>query len=568
LRLRLKENFDRFTHDNFKEKEMADFRKMLFVLAGLLIIIGTASAQTTCIAFVANQPIMRQEGGAEPAGDIVINCTGTPSAIQQAQNQTVTLYASATITSRLLVSSATTIPTWTDAALFINDSGTPIQGQLQNGALVFSGFGLPNASSFSLRVTNVRINANALSAGSFVTGTLLATFPLQNQSGLVLGAVQSSLSVTVINTSSNPIKNFAQCSSTGTSPGQVISNLNVAETVQSAFKDQGNATNNTIGNWYQNGINTESQTVFSTPAGWVNAVASTPGLADNPTRIRINLSNIPAGVTVFLPISITNSLGSQLVASAGGDTGGFTAATGTSISGVPNPTNMTAAGVFVALTSSGSVTYQIAHQNGGALDTFQFPMVVQYTYAPPSTPNVGSILVSGTYAPTTAESTTLIPRFADTSVLGTLFTISACQTDLLFTFLTNQAGFDTGFAIANTSSDPFGTSLQNGTCLLSWYGSGSASGTSTTTTSIAAGTVYANLVSTLAPGFQGYMIAQCNFQYGHGFAFISDGYGQPGKGLSQGYLAQVIPTPALNGPARNASDSSRSTANSGEGLGN
>jgi hypothetical protein len=563
----LKENFDRFTHDNFKEKEMADFRKMLFVLAGLLIIIGTASAQTTCIAFVANQPIMRQEGAAEPAGDIVINCSGTPSAIQQATNQTVTLYASATITSRLLVSSSSTIPTWTDAALFINDSGTPVQGQLQNGALVFSGFGLPNAASFSLRVTNVRINANALSAGSFVTGTLLATFPLQNQSGLVLGAVQSSLSVTV-STSSPSIQNLAQCSSTGTAPGVQITNLTVKELVQSAFKDQGTATNNTIGSWYQNGINTESQTVFSTPAGWTNSVAATPGLADNPTRIRINLSNIPAGVTVFMPISITNSLGSQLVASAGGDTGGFTAATGTTISGVANPSGMTAANVFVALTASGSVTYQIAHQNGGALDSFQFPIVVQYTYAAPSTPNVGSVLVSGTYAPTTAESTTLIPRFADTSVLTTLFTISACQTDLLFTFLTNQAGFDTGFAISNTSSDPFGTSLQNGTCLLSWYGSGSAAGTSTTTSSVAAGTVYASLVSTLAPGFQGYMIAQCNFQYGHGFAFISDGYGQPGKGLSQGYLAQVIPTPALNGPARNASDSSRSAVNSGEGLGN
>ena len=37
----MKENFDRFTHDNFKEKEMADFRKMLFVLAGLLMATGT-----------------------------------------------------------------------------------------------------------------------------------------------------------------------------------------------------------------------------------------------------------------------------------------------------------------------------------------------------------------------------------------------------------------------------------------------------------------------------------------------------------------------------------------------
>src|SRR5215472_4584296 len=73
LRLRLRENFDRFTHDNFKEKEMADFRKIFFVLAGLLLVISSASAQSNlaCTAFVANQPIMRQEGATEPAGDII-----------------------------------------------------------------------------------------------------------------------------------------------------------------------------------------------------------------------------------------------------------------------------------------------------------------------------------------------------------------------------------------------------------------------------------------------------------------------------------------------------------------
>ena len=44
----------------------------------------------------------------------------------------------------------------------------------------------------------------------------------------------------------------------------------------------------------------------------------------------------------------------------------------------------------------------------------------------------------------------------------------------------------------------------------------------------------------MAAGFQGYMIAQCGFQYAHGFAFITNGVGANG-GLSQGYLAGVIP---------------------------
>jgi hypothetical protein len=152
-------------------------------------------------------------------------------------------------------------------------------------------------------------------------------------------------------------------------------------------------------------------------------------------------------------------------------------------------------------------------------------------------------------------------------VLTPFFQVTACQTDLLFTFLTNQAGFDTGIAISNTSSDPFGSPNQNGTCQLNWYGTGPAAGTATTTSSIAAGSSYANLVSSLAPGFQGYMIAICNFQFGHGFAFITDGYGQPGKGLSQGYLANVIPTPGINNSGtRTPNDAHAAAANTGEAL--
>ena len=44
----------------------------------------------------------------------------------------------------------------------------------------------------------------------------------------------------------------------------------------------------------------------------------------------------------------------------------------------------------------------------------------------------------------------------------------------------------------------------------------------------------------MAPNFQGYMFAVCNFQYAHGFAFISD---VGARNLAMGYLALVIPDP-------------------------
>jgi hypothetical protein len=358
----------------------------------------------------------------------------------------------------------------------------------------------------------------------------------------------------------------------------VVSTLTVKELVNTAFKapnvctsigGQCAAVNTTPGQWYQNGVNSESQTVLTGlqttgTQAWTIQNGATPGQADSATRIRVNFSNIPAGVTLSLPVTIGNANGTtapSAVATTSGDVGSFSPA-----------------GSAITLTSSGSVTYQVVAQNGSAIDSFPIPVTITYTYTPPSTPNVGTILASATYAPTSAEVTSLnpsfgIPRFADTSVLTPFITISACQTDLLFTFMTNQAGFDTGFAIANTSTDPFGTAAQNGTCTLNWYGAGPAAGTATTTPSIASGSVYTNLVSSAAAGFQGYMIAVCNFQYGHGFGFISDGYGQPGRGLSQGYLASIIPTPGLTSSSvcgttgvRCAADASKAASGQGEAL--
>jgi len=355
--------------------------------------------------------------------------------------------------------------------------------------------------------------------------------------------------------------NFAQCNSTPTA-GTVVSTLTVKELVNSAFKAPNVLPANSVpGQWYQNNVNTESQTVL--PIGnFVDPLGAIPGQGDSATRIRVNFSNIPAGVTLTLPVSV-GTAASAIQATSSGDLGAFAIA-----------------GSAITLTSSGSVTYQVVAQNANAIDSFTIPVTITYTYTPPSTPNVGTILASATYAPTSAEVTTLnpsfgVPRFADTSVLTSFITIAACQTDLLFTFMTNQAGFDTGFEIANTSTDPFSTPAQNGTCTLNWYGTGPAAGTATTTPSIASGNYYVNLVSSAAAGFQGYMIAVCNFQYGHGFAFVSDGYGQPGRGLSQGYLASIIPTPGITPVAacgnstagvRCASDTSHSVVGQSEML--
>jgi hypothetical protein len=180
-------------------------------------------------------------------------------------------------------------------------------------------------------------------------------------------------------------------------------------------------------------------------------------------------------------------------------------------------------------------------------------------------PAVGTATVTGNFAPfyaansanTASNNSALpIPRFVDNPISRTAFQINACQTNLLFPFVTNQAGFDTGIAISNTSRDPFSSASsrqQGGTCTLNYYGSttggGAAPAAQKTTANVEAGTVLSFVLSSGGnmgiagvPGFQGYIIAQCNFRYAHGFAFITDGpIGQ--ARVAEGYLALVLDAP-------------------------
>ena len=151
-----------------------------------------------------------------------------------------------------------------------------------------------------------------------------------------------------------------------------------------------------------------------------------------------------------------------------------------------------------------------------------------------------------------------IPRFVNNSTAGNFFSIIACATHLLYPFVTNQAGYETGIAIANTSQDPYGTSTQTGTCVVTPFGAPTSSAF-TTPAAVDPGTVYVNLVSVMFPGFQGYLIADCAFQYAHGFAFITK---VGGVDLAEGYLALIIPD-----PPRSANPFPAAGVGSGEQLG-
>ena len=209
----------------------------------------------------------------------------------------------------------------------------------------------------------------------------------------------------------------------------------------------------------------------------------------------------------------------------------------------------------------------MVNTNPNAIDSFKVGVYITYSSnVAQNSPPAGTAQVNLSFAPTptaafsasagaAASSTLTIPRFiADPNAAKNIFNMNVCRTVLLYPYVTNTSGYDTGVAIANTSTDPFGTGAQSGSCKLNWY-QGTNNPPVGDTGNIASGTVWATLASVSVPNFgsggpngSGYMIAVCNFQYAHGFAVVQD---LGGRNFGMSYLALVIPDPGSG--SRNAS---------------
>jgi len=460
---------------------------------------------------------------------------------------------------------------------------------------------LPPVSSGSsrvFRITNVRANVSGLGGGGLPgTTQLLASVSISGSTSVpinnpvqIAGFVQSGLTTSVRNAdSSGGLSNtttgvvFNQCGPGGANGGNStpvpVVTLRYSENFGTAFKTRVAPTavagsgqlgappvvQNIPGQIY----NSESGFIASTTGGTAGLVSGSvvAGLADYGTRLKAVFNAIPSTVRIFVSVTnignetsgnatTANTSFAQLVnGEVSPDVNGFapllnpttgvvcTSSTSCSTSGATM-------GLYEIPVVSGSATavWEVINTNPSQNENFNFEVFTLYTPNPGSNlPPQGIATVNQSFAPTppipfsassgsSASSSLTVPRFADTSTAKAFLSIQICQTLLLFPFVTNQAGFDTGLSIANTSSDPLGTGAQNGTCTLTWY-DGTGKTPPYTTPNVATGTIWADLASVRAPGFQGYMFALCNFQFGHGFAFVSD---IGARNLAMGYLPLVI----------------------------
>jgi hypothetical protein len=123
------------------------------------------------------------------------------------------------------------------------------------------------------------------------------------------------------------------------------------------------------------------------------------------------------------------------------------------------------------------------------------------------------------------------------------------KTRLLFPFVSNQVGYDTGIVITNTGLDNLGTTGKSGTATVYYYNGavghlGSIAPQTTGTIAPGESTIF-SLSSGGVPGatssaanFRGYIIVICNFPFGHGHYVITDLAGDFG---SWGGEAIVLP---------------------------
>lgn len=498
---------------------MFDFRKALLLLAVLVFATGIVSAQGVTCSTTSTPSLMRAEGLTEPIGTISVECRNLVPG-QPVGPLTFRLFTNPwQITSKvvgtgpllestLLIGepgSATVIGTNAYLATVVPgnaDLTTGVVTAIEWTNVAFT----PTTTTQRFHIVNVRVNATAagqstspIPVGAIlgVTGTGLPV----TSSSVTVGYVQKGFNFSNIGNTS-----FSQCLAGSTRTVSVA----FGELLPDAFRPA-----QSLGN--QDSVNV----TYGTESMYYPVGTTTAGIATQGTQIAVTV-NAPTGVAVqssSVPTTITGSNGTVLT--------------------------------LVSANTANPLIYEVTSANTGAYDTFTLNLTLTISGIPP----VGTGTVTVGLAPTGGNTpvATPVPRFTTAASGSGSIAITSCVTRLLFPFVTSDAGFDTGIAISNTSRDPFGTTLQDGACQLWFYGNKTVP--KMTTTTVNAGEQLIWSLSTgdtgkgvqPAPGFTGYLIAECNFQYAHGYAFISD---LGASKLAQGYLALVlgqVPMPTNTG---------------------
>lgn len=379
-----------------------------------------------------------------------------------------------------------------------------------------------NNSSGSFRLVGVRINANGLTGAQTVSGSLntsVNNYLLGSpSSGTIINSLNAGISALAIGLApgNSTIGGVSTNPAAGTAT--IFTNGNVARSIGAFTLTEG--CNFCWRTRSQNGNNGAN-------------------LVDNSSQIRLTFNNVPAGVTLNLSTNTgTASSNSSLVASVSSGAS-ITTASSTAILDFTGTSSSNAEVLEVDYTLTVSTTAAVSTQTAITVTATMYPIGTGTSTDPTFTSATGVPSESSGY-----------PSFTDVEVGPvTLVNIVPANTTMLMPYVIFAPPYDTGIAIANTTSDPFGSGTGGatksaGTLTFTCYNT-PATGTPTSFTlttsatnkpwpgfstdgTVASGAVASGLFSQLLTTagqtgtFTGYCFIQAQFLNAHGTATISD----------------------------------------------
>lgn len=556
----------------------------LFGAATLGLSLPAFAQNMTCTATPPAAATVRQGGVAELVGDIFVSCTGgTPVTTGAFPTINVSMFFNTAVTSRIVSSAA---PPITEAVLIVdnptalqqipcttavcNNTDTIFQGRYESfNSLSWSNIPInpPGANAQRvLRFKNVRINTNNLPSNGTaivflsVTGSTVGSFSNPQQTvATVRPGLTLDLRTPTDTAIASPIS-YVACTGNNTelagnaggaysTPGgrSLLLKFSEAASFPNAFKRRSGSTSLAEPLALQSQDNPAAN--YNSESGFTNSTfPSTNGLnrvgvADSGTTLRAVFTNVPANIRLFVTtreILTGSTLGTDALATTKAR---LTGTPGQPFTPLAN--DSATDGGLRQVPASGEVNWEVLETDPNTVEAVSFGVVVAFSGQPQ--PAAGTISVSGGFGPQTggasASLTDLVPRHAGMLAATPAFVINACRTTLLFQFLTNQSGFDTGVAVTNSSRDTLGSLPQTGRCTSTFFPTPFNAATQAqfpplTSPVVQGGEQWTFTVSSARPNFQGYMMVTCEFQFAHGYAFISD-FGS--TRLAQGYQALVVP---------------------------
>ena len=272
--------------------------------------------------------------------------------------------------------------------------------------------------------------------------------------------------------------------------------------------------------------------------GFANAIMSAASATDPDDRLVVTFTGIPEGLKVMVP-DIVPLATDDPATTADEEAASFSLDLMDEgrTSGVGKiEDNM--GEVELSSSGAGEVVYNLA-DTASTLDDERVELPVTFAWeSEDDLPAIGRGRVTVSFHPVSGVGGDTfevggapLPRFVKSAKTAAIIEVdNACTTTLLFPHVLHQTGFDTGIAISNTSSE-------SGSCAINYHGAGGPDHHESRLIA-GGGQLIFTLSSTVdTTGFQGYLVAVCDFRKAYGFAFIIDGFGARYSTLALGYLA-------------------------------